>query len=64
MPGDDLFDMVERVGPGGRLIGLDRVMIAEARRRAAQRSLPITFKVGEANALPRLSSSASARAPP
>ena len=41
-------------GPGGRLVGLDasEVMIAEARRRAAQRSLPITFKVGEANSLP------------
>ena len=53
-PGDDLFDMVERVGPGGRLVGLDasEVMIAEARRRAEQRSLPITFKVGEATALP------------
>ena len=53
-PGDDLFDMVEQVVPGGRLVGLDasEVMIAEARRRAAQRSLPITFKVGEANALP------------
>ena len=53
-PGDDLFDMVEHVGPGGRLVGLDasEVMIAEARRRAAQRSLPITFEVGEATALP------------
>lgn len=53
-PGDDLFDMVERVGPDGRLVGLDasEVMIAEARRRAAQRSLPVTFKVGEATALP------------
>jgi len=53
-PGDDLFDMVERVGPAGRLVGLDasEVMIAEARRRAEERRLPITFEVGEATALP------------
>ena len=53
-PGDDLFDLVARVGAGGWLVGLDasEVMIAEARRRAEQRSLPITFEVGEATALP------------
>jgi ubiquinone/menaquinone biosynthesis C-methylase UbiE len=52
-PGDDLFEMVERVGPAGRLVGLDasEVMIAEARRRAEARHLPITFEVGEATAL-------------
>ena len=53
-PGSDLFDIVERVGPAGRLVGLDasEVMIAEARRRAEERRLPITFEVGDATALP------------
>jgi len=53
-PGSDLFDMVERVGPAGRLVGLDasEVMIAEARRRARERGLPVAFEVGEATALP------------
>jgi ubiquinone/menaquinone biosynthesis C-methylase UbiE len=53
-PGDDLFDMAEHVGAGGRLVGLDasEVMIAEARRRARERGLPVTFEVGDATALP------------
>jgi ubiquinone/menaquinone biosynthesis C-methylase UbiE len=53
-PWDDLFDMVDHVGPAGRLVGLDasEVMIAEARRRAKERGLPVTFEVGEAAALP------------
>jgi len=53
-PGTDLFDMVELVGPAGRLAGLDasEVIIAEARRRAAELRLPINFQVGEAHALP------------
>jgi ubiquinone/menaquinone biosynthesis C-methylase UbiE len=53
-PGDDLFDMVERVGPAGRLVGLDasEVMIAEARRRARERDLAVTFEVAEATAIP------------
>jgi ubiquinone/menaquinone biosynthesis C-methylase UbiE len=53
-PGDDLFDLVERVGRSGRLVGFDasEVMIAEARRRAEARRLPITFEVGDATALP------------
>jgi ubiquinone/menaquinone biosynthesis C-methylase UbiE len=53
-PGTDLFDMAELVGPAGRLVGLDasEVMIAEARRRADELELPITFEVGEAEALP------------
>src|SRR6185436_11900675 len=36
-PGTDLFDLVERVGPTGRLVGVDasEVMIAEARQRAS-----------------------------
>ncbi|MGA8231742.1 MAG: methyltransferase domain-containing protein [Candidatus Acidiferrales bacterium] len=53
-PGIDLFDMVELVGPAGRLVGLDasEAMIAEARRRAKELRFPITFEVGEAQALP------------
>lgn len=53
-PGTDVFDMVELVGPAGRLVGLDasEVMIAEARRRAKERHVPITFEVGEVQALP------------
>ena len=53
-PGDDLFDLAEHVGPAGRLVGLDasEVMIAEARRRASERRLPVTFEVGEVTALP------------
>jgi ubiquinone/menaquinone biosynthesis C-methylase UbiE len=53
-PGNDLFDMADIVGPAGRLVGLDasEVMIAEARRRASERRLDVTFEVGEATALP------------
>jgi ubiquinone/menaquinone biosynthesis C-methylase UbiE len=53
-PGDDLLDMSGRVGPGGRLVGLDasEVMIVEARRRAKERGVSVTFEVGEATALP------------
>jgi ubiquinone/menaquinone biosynthesis C-methylase UbiE len=53
-PGTDVFDMVELVGPAGRLVGLDasQVMIAEARRRAQERHVPITFEVGDVQALP------------
>ena len=53
-PGTDVFDMVELVGPAGRLVGLDasEVMIAEARQRAEDFHVPITFEVGEVQALP------------
>jgi SAM-dependent methyltransferase len=53
-PGDDLVAMAMLVGPTGRLVGLDasEVMIAEARRRAAERGLDITFEIGDATALP------------
>src|ERR1041384_8136590 len=53
-PGDDLFDMAEDAGPAGRLVGLDAsdVMIAEARRRAKERGLPVAFEVGAATWLP------------
>ncbi len=53
-PGIDVFDLVELLGPAGRLVGLDasEVMIAEARRRVKELNFPITFEVGEAQALP------------
>ena len=53
-PGTDVFDMADLVGPSGRLVGLDasEVMIAEARRRAKERHVPITFEVGDVQALP------------
>jgi ubiquinone/menaquinone biosynthesis C-methylase UbiE len=52
-PGTDVFDLVEIVGPAGRLVGLDasEVMIAEARRRASERQLAISFEVGQVQAL-------------
>jgi len=53
-PGTDVFDMVELVGPTGRLVGLDasEVMLAEARRRTRDFQVPITFEVGQVQALP------------
>jgi ubiquinone/menaquinone biosynthesis C-methylase UbiE len=53
-PGTDVFDLVEVVGPAGRLVGLDasESMVAEARRRASERQLPITFEVGDVETLP------------
>jgi ubiquinone/menaquinone biosynthesis C-methylase UbiE len=53
-PGDDLFAMESLVGPAGRLFGLDAsaVMLAEARHRAAERGLDVTFVIGDATALP------------
>jgi ubiquinone/menaquinone biosynthesis C-methylase UbiE len=53
-PGTDVFDMVELVGPSGRLVGLDasEVMIAEARRRTMELKAPITFEVGDVQSLP------------
>jgi len=53
-PGTDVFDMVDLVGPTGRLVGLDasEVMLAEARRRAKEFDVPITFEVGDVQALP------------
>jgi ubiquinone/menaquinone biosynthesis C-methylase UbiE len=52
-PGTDLFEMVEVVGPEGSVVGLDasEVMIVEARRRAAELDLAVTFEVGEVAAL-------------
>jgi ubiquinone/menaquinone biosynthesis C-methylase UbiE len=53
-PGTDLFDLAGRVGPTGRLVGLDasEVMIAEARRRASVLGFPIVFEQGDVLSLP------------
>jgi ubiquinone/menaquinone biosynthesis C-methylase UbiE len=53
-PGTDMFDMVEQVGPAGRLVGIDasEVMIAEARQRAQKLRVRISFEVGDVHALP------------
>jgi len=53
-PGTDVFEMVDVVGPSGRLVGLDasEAMIAEARRRASERRVAVTFEVGDVEALP------------
>lgn len=52
--GSDLLEIGKLVGPAGRLVGLDAsgVMIAEARRRAADLGVCVTFDVGDAQALP------------
>ena len=52
-PGNDVFDMVDLVGPTGRLVGVDasEAMIAEARRRAKHRGVSVTFEVGDVQAL-------------
>jgi ubiquinone/menaquinone biosynthesis C-methylase UbiE len=51
--GDDAFDIAGRVGPGGQVTGVDisASLINEAIRRAAGRDLPVTFEVGDAQAL-------------
>ena len=51
--GADVFDLAARVGTAGHVTGVDvsTSMIAEARRRAEGRNLPVTFEVGDAQAL-------------
>lgn len=51
--GTDAFDLAARVGPTGHVTGVDfsESLIAEATRRAAARNLPVTFEVGDAQAL-------------
>lgn len=64
-PGDAVLDVgcglgttagliARRVGPRGRVVGLDasRAMIAQAQQRFNPRELPIEFQVGDALALP------------
>jgi ubiquinone/menaquinone biosynthesis C-methylase UbiE len=53
-PGTDLLELVDVVGPAGHLVGIDssETMIAEARRRASERQVSVTFEVGDVQALP------------
>jgi ubiquinone/menaquinone biosynthesis C-methylase UbiE len=48
--GHEACRLAERAGPHGRIVGIDAnpVMIAEARQRASDRTLPITFEIGDA----------------
>ena len=52
-PGDATVGMVPAVQPGGQVIGVDasETMVAEARRRTAGAGLPVSFEVGDAQAL-------------
>jgi ubiquinone/menaquinone biosynthesis C-methylase UbiE len=51
--GHELQRLASRVGPNGRVVGIDAssAMVAEARRRAEQLELPITVEVGDAHTL-------------
>ncbi len=51
--GTDAFDLATRVGPTGHVTGVDfsELLIAEAVRRSAIRNLPVTFEIGDAQAL-------------
>jgi ubiquinone/menaquinone biosynthesis C-methylase UbiE len=51
--GADAFDLADRVGPSGHVTGVDisESLITEAMRRAVGRNFPITFEVGDAQAL-------------
>jgi ubiquinone/menaquinone biosynthesis C-methylase UbiE len=48
--GHEARRLAERVGPQGRVVGIDAnsAMISEARRRVAGLDLPVTFEVGDA----------------
>lgn len=52
--GDLAFELVKYVQPGGTVTGVDFVpeMLALARRKAADRDLPVTFQEADALALP------------
>ncbi|HKG40119.1 MAG TPA: methyltransferase domain-containing protein [Conexibacter sp.] len=51
--GDDVRTIARRVGPGGRVLGIDTspLVVAEAARRTQGRNLPVDFRVGDAVAL-------------
>lgn len=51
--GADVVEIARRVGPDGRVTGIDvsETMVAEAHRRTAGTSLPVEFEVGDAQAL-------------
>jgi ubiquinone/menaquinone biosynthesis C-methylase UbiE len=49
--GHEVRRLAQRVGPQGRVVGIDAnpALITEARRRAADSALPISFEVGDAH---------------
>ena len=51
--GHEVLRLAERVGPAGRVVGIDpsAPMIAQARRRAADRPLPVEYEIGDAHEL-------------
>jgi demethylmenaquinone methyltransferase/2-methoxy-6-polyprenyl-1,4-benzoquinol methylase len=51
--GDLAFLLAERVGPTGRVVGLDftPAMLVQARQKAARKSVAVTFEEGDAQAL-------------
>ncbi len=51
--GHEVQRLAERVGPQGRVVGIDRnsLVIAEARRRAAHQTDRVTYEVGDAHHL-------------
>lgn len=51
--GDDVRTIARRVGPDGRVLGIDTsaLTVAEAARRSEGRNLPVAFRVGDAFAL-------------
>lgn len=51
--GADVVEIARRVGPHGRVVGVDvsETMVAEARRRTEGTGLPVEFEVGDAQAL-------------
>jgi SAM-dependent methyltransferase len=51
--GDDAIAIAALVGPDGAVVGVDRsdAMVAEARRRATGRALPVEFRAGRAERL-------------
>lgn len=51
--GDDVRSFARRVGPGGRVVGIDGspALVAEAARRSGGRNLPVAFHVGDPLAL-------------
>jgi ubiquinone/menaquinone biosynthesis C-methylase UbiE len=51
--GDDVRTLAELVGPTGRVVGVDhsRVMIEAAQRRSIGSTLPVDFRVGDAQQL-------------
>lgn len=52
--GGDAVSLAERVGSGGRVVGVDNSekLIVEARQRIADASLPVEYRIGDIYALP------------